>query len=89
MAILAAVMTAIAAAEFVLLIVIAGNRSESARVAELQAALTYVAEHVAYFDRLLFVRAYLGGNNAVLEQQFPTWRAYRNEKVALARETDG
>ncbi|MBV2185898.1 MAG: hypothetical protein KUL88_15310 [Rhizobium sp.] len=89
MAILAAVMTAIAAAEFVLLIVMAGNRSDPDRVAELQAALTYVAEHVDYFDRLVFIRAYLGGYSALLEQKFPSWRAYRNEKVALARETDG
>jgi len=84
MTVLAAIMTALAAAEFVALVALAGRRSETARVAELQAALSYVAEHVDYFDRLMFIRAYLAGNSRLLAEKFPTWTTYRNNKVAIA-----
>lgn len=87
MAIIAALMTAIAAAEFVLLIVMAGNRSDSARVAELQAALDYAVEHVSFLDRWLFICAYRNGDKAILQERFPTWATFRDQQVALALDT--
>lgn len=84
MTILAAIMTALAAAEFVCLVALTWRRSETARTAELQAALSYVVDHVDHFDRVIFIRAYLAGNSQLLAQQFPTWASYRNDRVAIA-----
>lgn len=86
MAILAALMTAIAAAEFVVIIARAFAPASTLRAAELQAALQFAASLETAEQTASFIDAYLRGDRFALAG-FGHWPDFRDEHVAFALDT--